>query len=516
MKVHFRPLNKNQKGFHHILLAIVVVVLVAIFGTYYIVQSKAATVNQPILNANGKCLNNQKDRGVARNPIEIYTCTGKQAQQWTVRGNAIVNANGFCLASLGRTNGSYVVIQLCNKSTLQDWVIDRAAKTIVSKPSGLCLGVERGSSQDKALVQVATCTGLKTQQWTVKYANAPPIINNFTATPTSVTSGKTTTLNWSVSGRGTCSVTPGGPTGTTATTWTTPALTANTTYTLICRQNDGQTTSSSTAVTVTSSAPTSSTSGKFGMSTPVANWDQRLAEVGGPAVIKYRRVYYTSFTDSLTLVKKSVADGMIPIISFKTGRYSWSQVASGAADADLQTMIKNLNAIPGEKFVAIHHEPASDGTEADWSAMQLHALPIIKNGAAKVSVGVIGNGWWWSSRSNGLSDAEIAKWLPSNLIAICDVVGADTYEDEGLKEDGSVKIANMVAWSKRVGGVKAIGIGEWNGLTAASITRTMNVIKSEPLVKWAAVWNSADSGVGLYLSGDRLDAFRAGVATSAR
>lgn len=516
MKIKTRPQINDQRGFSHVFVMLLVVVLVAIFGTYYVVQSRANTSNYPIMNANGKCLNNQHTRAVPKNPIEIYSCTGKEAQQWTIVDDAIVNANGYCLAANGITNGRYVVIQRCDKNPLQRWTVDRVAKTIVSQPSGRCLDVVNGSSRDKAYIQVNNCNGSLTQRWTVQdNRNTPPTINSFTAKPATVAAGQTSTLSWSVTGDGTCSVAPGGPTASSATSWTTGALQATTTFTLSCSQEKGVVATKTAVVTVSATTPpTGSTGEKFGASAPASEWSSRVANFGGTEHIKYRRIYYTSFTDSVNLVKQSIADGITPVISYKTGKWSWSQVASGAADADLQTMIKNLNSVPGAKFVAIHHEPAKDGTEADWANMQLHALPIIKRGASQVSVGVIGNGWWWSKLANGLSDAEIAKWLPANLIAICDVVGADTYEDVDQKEDSSVKIASLVAWSKRVGGVKALGIGEWNGQSAASITRTMNAIKKEPLVKWALVWDNDDSGVGLRLSGARLDAFKAGLATT--
>ena len=254
---------------------------------------------------------------------------------------------------------------------------------------------------------------------------------------------------------------------------------------------------------------------KFGYSAPASDWDTRLAALGvGADHIKYRRIYLKSFDDSLSLAKRAQADGMIPVISYKTGGYTWAQVASGAADAQIRTAISNLNAISGPKIVAIHHEPAKDGTDTDWAKMQLHALPMFKSGANQTQISVIGNGWWWSSLAKHLTDAEIARYIPSNLISILDYVAGDLYGTETGTETGAVKIANMVAWAKRVGGVKAIGIGEWNeASSAANITKTMNAIKSEPLVKWACMWDSGSDGVGLKLTGARLEAFKAGLAT---
>ena len=259
-------------------------------------------------------------------------------------------------------------------------------------------------------------------------------------------------------------------------------------------------------------ATTSSTANnKFGMSAPANLWDERLTQVGA-SHINYRRIFYKSFDDSLTKVSEALKAGMTPVISWKTGSYSWSQVANGSADSKLNSLVTRLNAIPGKKVLVVHHEPAGDGTAADYVAMQKRALPILKK-ANQASVGIIGNGWWWSARSQGYSDAELAQWIPNSLKSICDVIAADTYQDSGLVEDGSVKAARLAAWAKRTGGVKALGIGEFNGYTASSITNVMNVVKKEALFKWALVWNSGTSGMGTPLEGARLQAFIKGKST---
>jgi hypothetical protein len=273
---------------------------------------------------------------------------------------------------------------------------------------------------------------------------------------------------------------------------------------------------SATVKVVKPAEPTVAPNEKFGMSAPKSLWDQRLAEVGGKTHINYRRIFLTGFDANLNLVQRAISDGMVPIISFKVSPYSWSQVASGAADADIKALVKRLDAIPGEKFVALHHEPAKDGTAKDWSGMQEHALPILKTGQ-DVKVGVIANGWWWSNKANGYSDAEIAEWITPKVIEISDVIAADTYQDANLRESGGPKIENMSAWAQRVGGVKALGIGEFNGVNVAGITEAMNAIKADPLIEWACMWNSVvegeSSGMGQPLSGERLEAFKLGLST---
>ena len=51
-----------------------------------------------------------------------------------------------------------------------------------------------------------------------------------------------------------------------------------------------------------------------------------------------RRLFFTGFDASLSLATRPVPPGMYPVMSFKTGSYSWAQVAAGNADAALQAL----------------------------------------------------------------------------------------------------------------------------------------------------------------------------------
>lgn len=256
-------------------------------------------------------------------------------------------------------------------------------------------------------------------------------------------------------------------------------------------------------------AAAASTKAKIGMSAPVATWSQRVKEVG-PG-LQARRIFLTSFTAGMSLPTKACNDGMYPIISLRTGGYSWAQVAAGQADAQLKAMATKLAALPCDVFVAIHHEPYGDGAPADWAKMQVHALPILGVDAG-VKVGVIANGWMWSSMKKGYTDAEIAQYIPKSVIAVSDVIAADTYQSRATGEDGAAKMKNMAAWARRVGGVKALGVGEFNAVTATAITNAMNELKSEPLFAWGCVWNSNGSSWATVLTGDRLTAFKKALA----
>jgi hypothetical protein len=244
------------------------------------------------------------------------------------------------------------------------------------------------------------------------------------------------------------------------------------------------------------------------MSAPAVDWDKRVKEVGSG--LQARRIFLTSFTSSLSLPTKACNAGMYPVISFKTGGYSWSQVAAGSADAELKAMATKLAALPCDVFVAVHHEPYGDGTPADWAKMQAHVLPLLGPDPG-VKVGVIANGWFWSSTNKGLSDAEIAQYIPASVIKVSDVIAGDTYQSTATSEEAAAKMKNMAAWARRVGGVKALGVGEFNTPTAVGITHATQELASEPLFAWGCLWN-ANQTPATVLTGDRLTAFRQALA----
>ena len=256
------------------------------------------------------------------------------------------------------------------------------------------------------------------------------------------------------------------------------------------------------------SKPASGGKALLGMSAPAQYWDQRVKEVGSG--LQARRLFFTSFDASLSKATQACGDGMYPVMSFKTGSYSWAQIAAGNADAALRTLHARLAALPCAVFVAIHHEPATDGAAADWAAMQVHALPILGVGA-DVKVGVIGNGWWWSAGTKGYTDAQIADYITPGVIKVSDVIAGDTYQMTASAEEAAPKITRMGAWARRVGGVKALGVGEFNAPTAAGISHATTALAADPMFAWGCLWNANLNSVTV-LSGDRLTAFQKALA----
>jgi hypothetical protein len=262
----------------------------------------------------------------------------------------------------------------------------------------------------------------------------------------------------------------------------------------------------------TAAAATPAPKALLGMSAPSASWAQRVSEVGQG--LEARRIFVSSLTGSLSLATQACNAGMRPILSFKTGSYTWAQVAAGNADSDLVALHNKLVALPCPVFVAVHHEPAADGTAADWAKMQVRALPILGGTIAdkKVTVGVIGNGWWFNTKG-GYTDAQIATYVTPGVRAVSDVIAADTYMGSTTTGEGpGPKMVNMSKWATRMGDVRALGIGEFNANTPATISAATNVLATDPKFAWGCVFNSDVGALGKVLTGTRLTAFKTALA----
>jgi len=265
----------------------------------------------------------------------------------------------------------------------------------------------------------------------------------------------------------------------------------------------------------TDRVPSSGATVLIGMSSPAGQWSTRLDQTGG---VDSRRVFSTlaNTAGAVRTARSEVAAGRLPVLSFKVPGNDWSGVASGRYDAALRTLAAQLSAVGGEVFVTLHHEPTGDGSPSAYAAMMRHALPIL-GAPANVDAGPIVNGFWWSDGAQGLSDAQIAQWLPPDVLSVSEVVAADTYQGGDAAhpgEDAGVKIRNLSRWADRVG-VERLGIGEYNGVDARSIKAAGDAILADPRFAFADIFNSSNNnraGIDWTLTGSRLDAFRATVA----
>src|SRR5262249_5841737 len=78
----------------------------------------------PIVGYQGLCLDDRSASTVDFNPIQVYTCNGTNAQQWTVESNNTLQVLGKCLDvdAAGTANGTTVDLYTCNGTGAQTWV----------------------------------------------------------------------------------------------------------------------------------------------------------------------------------------------------------------------------------------------------------------------------------------------------------------------------------------------------------------------------------------------------------
>ncbi|MBM7784269.1 glycoside hydrolase family 16 protein [Tenggerimyces flavus] len=99
--------------------------------------------------------------------VQLYTCNGTNAQQWTVGSDGTIRALGKCLdvAAAGTADGTRVQLYTCNGSGAQRWTIT-GARDIVNPASNKCLDVTGNNSADSTPLQIWTCGGGANQKWT--------------------------------------------------------------------------------------------------------------------------------------------------------------------------------------------------------------------------------------------------------------------------------------------------------------------------------------------------------------
>jgi beta-glucosidase len=121
----------------------------------------------PITGYQGLCLDDRSASTANYNPIQVYTCNGTNAQQWTVESNKTLQVLGNCLDvdGAGTANGTLVDLYTCNGTVAQVWQ-PQSNGELVNPNSGKCLD-DTGSGGSGTQVQIWSCTDGSNQQWTL-------------------------------------------------------------------------------------------------------------------------------------------------------------------------------------------------------------------------------------------------------------------------------------------------------------------------------------------------------------
>jgi len=115
----------------------------------------------------GLCLDDRNASTADFNPVQVYTCDGTSAQQWTVETNSTLQTLGKCLdVDNGATsNGTTVDLYDCNGSGAQTWTAQPSGE-LVNPQSGKCLE-DNGSGPSGTQLIIYDCNGGTNQKWTL-------------------------------------------------------------------------------------------------------------------------------------------------------------------------------------------------------------------------------------------------------------------------------------------------------------------------------------------------------------
>jgi hypothetical protein len=119
----------------------------------------------PITGYQGLCLDDRSASTANFNPIQVFTCNGTGAQQWTVASGNTLQVLGKCLDvdAAGTANGTTVDLYTCNGTGAQTW-IPQSNGSLVNPNSGKCLD-DTGFGGSGTQAQIWACTGGANQKW---------------------------------------------------------------------------------------------------------------------------------------------------------------------------------------------------------------------------------------------------------------------------------------------------------------------------------------------------------------
>ncbi|WP_214107945.1 ricin-type beta-trefoil lectin domain protein [Acrocarpospora catenulata] len=120
----------------------------------------------PITGLAGKCIDVAGANSADGTAVQLYTCNGTAAQQWTRPGDGTLRAFGKCLdlVNLGTANGTQAQLWTCTGGANQQWTYT-SGRDLVNPAANKCLDVTGNTSTDGTRLQIWTCTGAANQKW---------------------------------------------------------------------------------------------------------------------------------------------------------------------------------------------------------------------------------------------------------------------------------------------------------------------------------------------------------------
>lgn len=118
--------------------------------------------------ASSKCLDISNGGTADGTKVQLWTCNGSAAQQWTTSGDGTLRALGKCLDvnNSGTANGTVTQLWTCNGTGAQVWT-PGSNGSLVNPQSGRCLDVSGAGTADGTQIHIWDCNGAVNQRWTL-------------------------------------------------------------------------------------------------------------------------------------------------------------------------------------------------------------------------------------------------------------------------------------------------------------------------------------------------------------
>ena len=119
----------------------------------------------------GKCVDDSGAGTSNGTAIQIYTCNGTNAQDWTVAPDNTLQVLTDCMDVTGgaTTAGTDIDLNTCNGTAAQQWERNSTGE-LVNPASGLCLTDTSGGATNKTQLTLETCADTAGQVWTLPSA----------------------------------------------------------------------------------------------------------------------------------------------------------------------------------------------------------------------------------------------------------------------------------------------------------------------------------------------------------
>ena len=123
----------------------------------------------PITGYGGLCVDDRSASTANFNPVQVYTCNGTAAQEWTVvQAGSTLHVLGKCMdiQGGGTANGTLVDLYDCNNTGAQVF-IPQSNGSLYNPQSGKCLDDTNWSTTPGTQLQIWDCTGNANQHWSL-------------------------------------------------------------------------------------------------------------------------------------------------------------------------------------------------------------------------------------------------------------------------------------------------------------------------------------------------------------